>query len=399
MAAKKSASTATKKSPKTQVSSVIPQKKMAPTKSKASSLSPKAEEATSSVEKKKAFFGDFIGTFPMRKNSNDKKLENKKQPIGPVFPRGDYKIGVRKHVLGDVFVQEFNSTFLSKHIDDKLEYKRFHVDIETIAPASDLLVEAKLLPTFSLCSKELIDALIAKNVDVVLLNMKDIPLDLPEGITLAAALRREDSRDAMITRSTYGAVQELPARAKVGVSSKRRIMQIRSIRPDIEIVPLVGSVDERIDSLESENLDAVFCAWATLRRLNISPRYYVALQPDQIIPAACQGGVGILCREEDKDLASKLRYVEDSEASWSARCERAFLAKLGNTRDVPVGVFAHRKGTQDPWILDAVIGDPRTGEVLRHREIGTSRCKPESLADKAFVGILSKGARKFLPFS
>jgi hypothetical protein len=74
------------------------------------------------------------------------------------------------------------------------------------------------------------------------------------------------------------------------------------------------------------------------------------------------------------------------------------LQKLGGYRDVPVGVYAHRKGTQDPWILDAVIGDPRSGETLKHREIGTSRCKPESLADKAFMGILAKGARKFLPF-
>src|SRR5690606_6126636 len=130
-----------------------------------------------------------------------------------------------------------------------------------------------------------------------------------------------------------------------------------------------------------------------------SPRFYVALQHEQMVPAACQGAIGVVCRASDADLLAKLRYIEDSEASWSSRCERAFLAKLGSSRDLPIGVFADRKGTQDPWILDAIIGDPQTGEVLRHREIGTSRCKPESLADKAFVGILSKGARKFLPLN
>jgi porphobilinogen deaminase len=117
-----------------------------------------------------------------------------------------------------------------------------------------------------------------------------------------------------------------------------------------------------------------------------------------MLPAACQGNVAVLCRATDTDLIAKLNYIDDSEASWSSRCERAFLLKFGEFGDVPIGANAHRKGTQDPWILDAVIGDPASGEVLRHREIGTSRCKPESLADKAYVGILAKGARKFLPF-
>jgi hydroxymethylbilane synthase len=176
-------------------------------------------------------------------------------------------------------------------------------------------------------------------------------------------------------------------------------MQIKAVRSDLQIIAVSGDVQSRLEQLDRLELDAVLVPWASLRRLSISPRYYVSLQPDQMTPAASQGTIGVICRADSTDLIAKLRYIEDSEASWSARCERAFMAKMGATRDSPVGVYAHRKGTQDPWILDAVIGDSVKGELLRHREIGTSRCKPESLADKAFVGIISKGARKFLPFS
>lgn len=346
---------------------------------------------------------DFIGNFPMRKSDADKKLDPKKQAQGPVFPRGDYRISCRSHGLGMVLLEEFKAAYISKHVQDTVKLEKIialpQLPTELNQNSGPILYgRPKSLPQTSV-SKHLEDALLANKVDVVVLNMKDVPYDLPSGIVLASTLKREDSRDALVTRNTIGAIQELPRGAKVAASSRRRVMQIKALRPDLEIVHITGEVPERLQKMENENLDAVLVAWASLRRLNISPRYYVALTPDQVVPAATQGIAGILCRADDKDLLAKLRYIEDSEASWAARCERAFVQKLGGTRDVPVGVFAHRKGTQDPWILDSVIGDARSGEVLKHREIGTSRCKPESLADKAFMGILGKGARKFLPFT
>ena len=243
-------------------------------------------------------------------------------------------------------------------------------------------------------------ALRTKKVDILLHSMKELPFELPEGIVLAGALRREDPRDAMVTKSTYGALQELPQNATVGANSRRRVMQIKDLRPDIQIIKTEPDLHGRLKQLEENpELDAVLVSWAALKRLNISPRYYVALQPEQMLPAPCQGIVGILAREEDTDLIAKINYIEDSEASWASRCERAFLSKFGATADSPIGANAHRKGTQDPWILDTAIGDIQSGEVLRHREIGTSRCKPESLADKAYNGIMAKGARKFVPFN
>lgn len=327
----------------------------------------------------------FIGNFPIRKKDDEKKNDLKKQSVGPVFVRGDYKIITRNSPLAKALVEEFQKVYLTRHTNDTF------VAIKTV-PESNPLSELK-----QEYARQSLESLLRREADIAVHNMKDIPLEIPEGLVVAAALKREDARDAMVTKSTFGAIQELPTKAKVGATSKRKLMQLRHLRPDLEIVPLSGDLIERLQKLDSLDLDAVLVSWAGLKRLNISPRYYVALQTEMMLPSPCQGIVGVVCREEDQDLVQKLHYIEDSEASWAARCERAFLQKLGGLNDSPVGAHAHRKGTQDPWIIDAVIGDEKGGDVLKHREIGTSRCKPESLADKAFTGILAKGARKFLP--
>lgn len=337
---------------------------------------------------------EFIGTFPLRRSQDEKKNELKKQSMGPVFPVGSYKIASRETPLARATAEEFKGTYLAKHTADDVSWQ----SIQTIVDRDPQLLGSAPNGATHYFTKELFDALLTKKVDLTIHNLKDVPLELPPGLVLAASLKREDPRDALITRSTYGAIQELPTGARLGITAKRRIMQAKALRPDLVILPLWGNLQDRINTLEKGEVDAIIVAWASLRRLNISPRYYVALQPEMVLPSPCQGITGIVCRADDADLLAKLRYMEDSEASWASRCERAFLQKLGGHWDAPVAAFAHRKGTQDPWILDAVIGDSRSGEVLHHREIGTSRCKPESLADKAFTGILSKGARKFLPF-
>ena len=292
--------------------------------------------------------------------------------------------------------EEFRSTYLGKQLADKLTFKSYTSAVDE-NPAAVSGVNSNALKT--IFTKELDEALLSGEIQIAVHDMKDIPVEPHRDLIVAAALRREDPRDALITRSTYGAIQELPFKARVGTSSRRCIMQIRAVRPDLDILPVYGTVQERLEKLEAGEVDAVIIPWASLRRLNLAPRYYVALQVDQLLPAPCQGIVGVTCKVAEIDLVSRLRHIEDSEASWASRCERAFLQKLSGGWDSPVGAYAHRKGTQDPWILDTVIGDHRTGEILRHREIGTSRCKPESLADKAYMGIISKGARKFLPFT
>lgn len=325
---------------------------------------------------------EFIGRFPLRKINNDKKIDNKKASSGPVFEAGDYKVATFNTPLCQTYYEEFKSTYLGRHTQDSAD-----VEFVPFPPHSQ-----DPTPVLMQSFQKILDG----TLDMFLLNMKDIPLELPKGLIIGAAFKREDPRDVLVTRSTYGAIQELPYQAKIGANSKRRVMQIRALRPDLQIVPSLGNVNQRLELIDSSAVDALVISWSSLRRLNLSPRYYVSLQAEVMVPAPCQGTVGVICRETDASLLAKLHYVEDSEASWSSRCERAFVAKMGGKSGAPIGALAHRKGTQDPWILDIAVGDPSTGEILKHREIGTSRCKPESLADKAFAGVLSKGARRFM---
>lgn len=339
---------------------------------------------------------EFIGTFPLRKAGDSKKADAKKLQTGPVFQAGTYAIAHRASPLARAVADEFQKTYQSRHGMDSSSLKEVSSSVDANPSVIAGAAPAALKYVFT---RETDEALSQNRVQIAVHDMKDIPIEISREFVLTAPLKREDPRDALVTRSTYGAIQELPFKARIGTSSKRVIMQIRSLRADLDILPIYGTLDERLARLENGEFDAIVVPWASLRRMNLSPRYYVTLQVEQILPAACQGIVGVTARATDEELVAKLRYIEDSEASWASRCERAFLHKLGATWDAPVGAYAHRKGTQDPWILDTVIGDPKTGEVLRHREIGTSRCKPESLADKAFTGIISKGARKYLPFT
>lgn len=349
--------------------------------SKSSNVPAPTSTPTPKVSKNSDFDLEFIGRFPLRKNNSDKKLDNKKASLGPVFEPGDYKLATFNNPLSRTYYDEFKTTYLGRHTQDS-------ADVEFLTRGTTDDIQAATLSSF----QRILDG----TLDMFLLNMKDIPLDLPKGLTIGASFKREDPRDVLVTRSTYGAVQELPFEAKIAVNSKRRVMQIRSLRSDLKIVPVEGDVLQRLELIENSKVDALVLSWNSLRRLNLSPRYYVSLQAEVMVPAPCQGTVGVICRETDESLLAKLRYVEDSEASWSSRCERAFVAKMGGKSGAPIGALAHRKGTQDPWILDIAVGDSASGEILKHREIGTSRCKPESLADKAFAGILSKGARRFM---
>ena len=350
---------------------------------------------TPATKKKPGGNFDFIGSFPIKKDDG-KRLEAKKQSTGPVFNPGKYRIACRNSELARAIRSDFHGVFMGRYKKDKLDVTEVAKSAEV---ASAYFKDVPYDQHRKSVTSQTFELLLQNKVDMAVHNMKEIPLELPEGLIIGAALTREDPRDAMVTRATYGAIQELPTAARVGARSQRRIMQIRALRSDVEIIPTPGPLQERLKELDRGALDALIVSWAGLRRLNISPRYYVALQPELMMPASCQGIIGVVCRASDEELLQKLHYVEDSEASWASRCERSFLLKFGDFGDAPVGANAHRKGTQDPWILDTIIGNPRTGEILRHREVGTSRCKPESLADKAYVGALSKGARKFLPFS
>lgn len=326
----------------------------------------------------KKFSMDFIGTFPMRRPGDDKKLDQKKIMTGIVFEEREIVAGYEDTNLGMVQTEDFRAVYLGKHNKDQVKLNSYPRKEEY---------------------KELFNALLSKEIDVAIVNMTNVPVDLPSGLVQSGSQSRQDPRDVLVTNAPYGAIQELPRSTKIACQTDRHVMQVKSISPKMQVTDCAPGIQKNLELLNKKVFDAVLLPWANLKRLNISPRYYAALPVEHMVPAICQGIIGYVCRKDDKDVQQRLKVIDDSESSWASRCERAFLKKLGGNNNSAIGAQAHRKGTQDPWILDAIVGNPETGEILKYREIGTSRCKPESLADKAYLGSLARGARKFMPFS
>lgn len=191
--------------------------------------------------------------------------------------------------------------------------------------------------------KELEDALIEQRVDLAVHSMKDVPVELPEGLTIAAICKREDVRDALL--STSGAtLRDLPAGARVGTSSLRRKAQLLHARRDLQILELRGNVDTRIEKLKRGDYDAIVLAKAGLDRLGLSENVTEVLPTGICLPAAGQGAIGIEARSGDEETLRALSALNDLETRWGVGAERAALAGLGGGCQVPIGAWGRVQG-------------------------------------------------------
>jgi hydroxymethylbilane synthase len=196
-----------------------------------------------------------------------------------------------------------------------------------------------------LFAKEIHESLAEGRIDFAVHSLKDLETVLPPGIALACTLKREDARDVLILppgttidpADPYGA---LPQGARVGSASVRRQAQLKYARPDLNFTLLRGNVGTRLGKVESGELDATLLAYAGLRRLGLAEKASVVLSPEQMVPSACQGIVGITVREADTELLSLLSGIEDPEAKAVSTAERALLNALDGSCRTPIGGYA-----------------------------------------------------------
>jgi hydroxymethylbilane synthase len=187
--------------------------------------------------------------------------------------------------------------------------------------------------------KELESALLAGEIDIAVHSLKDVPFALSPGTTLAAFLPRECPLDALVAREGVRHWQDLPARAKVGTGSPRRIAQLKLLRDDFEFVPIRGNVESRLRKVETGELDCILLGCAGLNRLGYADRISYAFPPSEIVPAAGQGTIGIQCLESRSDLREALSRISDPETTEAAQKERALLASLGGGCQTPMGAL------------------------------------------------------------
>jgi len=189
-----------------------------------------------------------------------------------------------------------------------------------------------------LFTREIEDALLEGRADLAVHSLKDLPTELPAGLTLAAIPTREDPRDALV--STPGMrLADLPNGAKVGTSSLRRVAQLRKLRPDLRIEPVRGNLDTRLRKLDQGHYDAIMLAAAGLNRLGWQDRITEVFSPDIICPAVGQGALAIEAAIGAGPQSALWEKMDDAPTRIAVTAERALLAALGGGCQVPIGAL------------------------------------------------------------
>lgn len=187
--------------------------------------------------------------------------------------------------------------------------------------------------------KELEQALEDGRADIAVHSMKDMPMNVPDGFTLAVITEREDPRDAFVSNQ-YSSLESLPAGSVVGTSSLRRESQLRAQYPSLQVKPLRGNVQTRLRKLDDEQYAAIILAAAGLKRLGLTDRITALLDPGQSLPAVGQGALGIECRADRPDLVALLQPLHHQQTAQCVEAERAMSRVLGGSCQVPLGAFA-----------------------------------------------------------
>ena len=239
--------------------------------------------------------------------------------------------------------------------------------------------------------KEIEEALLDRRIDLAVHSMKDVPAELPPGLIISATPAREDPRDVLISREN-AAMEHLPEGARIGTGSLRRAMQIRRQNQKVDVVPLRGNLDTRIGKVMEGALDGVIVAAAGMNRLGWEHRISQFLATDVMLPAACQGILGIETRREDP-LAEELQILHDHTTWLEMTGERAFLKRLGGGCHLPVAILG--KVERGIISLEALIGT-EDGQVLIRQKNSGPMAEAEKLGDDLAKAMLQNGGQEIL---
>lgn len=240
--------------------------------------------------------------------------------------------------------------------------------------------------------KELEAALLDGRADLAVHSMKDVPMALPKGLTLAVICEREDPFDAFVSNQ-FEKFADLPQGAKVGTSSLRRKSQILKQRPDLQIIDLRGNVGTRLAKLDEGQYDAIILASAGLKRLGLSERIRHCLTPDISLPAVGQGALGLECRAADQDVLALIQPLLHEETDVCVRAERAFNAYLEGGCQVPIAGYATLQNGQIH--IEGRVGSA-DGQTLLRAELTDEANNAQQLGENLARNLLDQGAGELL---
>ncbi|HNY49738.1 MAG TPA: hydroxymethylbilane synthase [Smithella sp.] len=281
-------------------------------------------------------------------------------------------------------------------VADKLKKAIPDADIEicVIKTSGDIMQDVSLLTIGGqgVFVKELEEALLSDKIDLAVHSMKDVPGDIPEGLTFAAILPREDVRDVLVSRNNIK-MEFLPKGAKVGTGSQRRGAQIKAVMPDVNIVPLRGNLDTRLKKIETENLTGVILAAAGMKRMGLAERITQFLPVETMLPAVGQGALGVQIRKDDAELAKACAELNDVTTAAEVTAERAFLRALGGGCRLPIAALGKLDGQM--LTLEGMLAAPNGTTMIREKMSGTIK-DAEAMGKKLAEIILDKGGRRLM---
>ena len=271
--------------------------------------------------------------------------------------------------------------------------KRFpgiSVELSIIKTQGDKILDVPLakLGGKGLFVKEIEEALREGRVDIAVHSMKDMPAEIPTGLVIGAVPEREIPTDVLVSRNGL-TLMEIPAGGIIGTSSLRRAAQLRSLRPDLEVIPLRGNVETRIRKLETDQLAAVVLAAAGLKRLGLAHRITEHLAADRMLPAVGQGALCLEIRGVDPRIGPLVSALDHPATRTAVNGERAFLRRLEGGCQVPIAGYGRIEGSH--FTLTGLVAAVDGSIVIKHSLSGPAASAERIGVELAEI-LLSRGA-------
>jgi len=303
------------------------------------------------------------------------------------MPEPTLRIATRKSPLALWQANHVRDALLARHPD-------LTVELLTMTTQGDKILDTPLAKVGGkgLFVKELEVGMLEGRADLAVHSMKDVPVEFPEGLGLAAVLVREDPRDALLS-NMFSSLDALPQGARVGTSSLRRQCQLRAHRPDLEVLDLRGNVNTRLKKLDDGVYDAILLAAAGVKRMGWEARITELLTPEQSLPAIGQGAIGIEIRSNDVRVRTLVEELNDPQTAIRVAAERALNEGLQGGCQVPIGGFAEIH--EGVIRLRGLVGRP-DGRELVQGEISGQPDNAAQLGRTLADDLLSRGAREIL---
>jgi hydroxymethylbilane synthase len=297
--------------------------------------------------------------------------------------RKQIRIGTRASALA-LWQAEWVKSELEKR------YPGMIVTLTKIKTTGDKILDVPLAKVGGkgLFVKEIEEAMLENEIDIAVHSMKDVPTFFPDGLHLSCITKREDARDALLSRNN-AAFKDLPKGANVGTSSLRRQAQLMSLRPDFVIHQLRGNVGTRLQKLKEGKFDAIILAAAGVKRLGLEANVSEYLSPEISLPAIGQGALGIECRVDDRELNDMIAFFNHTDSRTCVTGERALLRRLEGGCQVPIACYGQVKNGK--LTLTGLVGSVDGKRIVKDSIEGEPG-KAEKLGVTLAEKLLSQGA-------